>query len=61
MESDKILKDESTNFQPYILQVNIKSTNDMYLLDKLLHFCIKIGKYSIKDDTEAYIQVFSCI
>lgn len=58
MENDKGLKGESTNFLPYVLQANIKRTNHVSLLDKLLCFCIKIGNYSMRYDTEAYIQVF---
>lgn len=61
IEGDKALKGESTNFQPYISQLNINRTNDVSLLDKLLHLCVKIVKYSMRDDTEAYIQVFSCM
>lgn len=44
MEGDKALKGESTNFQPFILQLSIKRTNDVSLLDEMLHFCVKIRK-----------------
>lgn len=33
IEGDKALKGESTNFQPYILQLNSNRTNDVSLLN----------------------------
>lgn len=48
VEGDKGLKGESTNFQLYIVQVNIKRTDDGSLLGKLLHVCVKIGNYSMR-------------
>lgn len=61
MEGNKSLKGKPTNFQPSILHLTIKRTNEVAPLGKLLYFYVKIGKYSVKDGTKVYIQVFSCI